>query len=176
MYQLLSLHGQSKDALAKTKAGSWEYDIVGPWFKCNMTDIMAAVGLMQLDRYKRLLARRHEILGRYDSVCDELGISHLVHHTEDMDSSNHLYLIRVPGIGEKERNEIITKLAEKGVPTNVHYKPLPLMTAYGRDCSEYPNAFDYYHNLITLPLHTRLSDDDVDFIIDNLKNVVQGYL
>ena len=176
MYQLLSLHGQSKDALAKTKAGSWEYDIVGPWYKCNMTDIMAAIGLMQLDRYKDLLNRRVEILNRYDAVCDELGIAHLVHHTDDMDSSNHLYLIRVPGIGEEERNNIITKLAERGVPTNVHYKPLPLMTAYGKDCSGYPNAFDYYHNLITLPLHTKLSDDDVDFIISNLKEVMQEYI
>ena len=176
MYQLLSLHGQSKDALAKTKAGSWEYDIVGPWYKCNMTDIMAAIGLRQLDRYKDLLNRRVAILNRYDAVCDELGIAHLVHHTDDMDSSNHLYLIRVQGIGEEERNNIITKLAERGVPTNVHYKPLPLMTAYGNDCSSYPNAFDYYHNLITLPLHTKLSDDDVDFIISNLKEVMQEYI
>ena len=176
MYQLLSLHGQSKDALAKTKAGSWEYDIVGPWYKCNMTDIMAAIGLRQLDRYKELLTRRDEIVNEYDVACDELGVSHLVHHTDDMDSSNHLYLIRVPGIGEEERNEIITKLAERGVPTNVHYKPLPLMTAYGNDCSAYPNAFDYYHNLITLPLHTKLSNDDVDFIITNLKEVVSEYM
>lgn len=176
MYQLLSLHGQSKDALAKTKAGSWEYDIVGPWYKCNMTDIMAAIGLRQLDRYKELLTRRVEIVNEYDVACDELGVSHLVHHTDDMDSSNHLYLIRVPGIGEEERNEIITKLAERGVPTNVHYKPLPLMTAYGNDCSAYPNAFDYYHNLITLPLHTKLSNDDVDFIITNLKEVVSEYM
>ena len=176
MYQLLSLHGQNKDALAKTKAGSWEYDIIGPWYKCNMTDIMAAIGLRQLDRYKDLLKRRAEILNKYDAVCDELGIEHLVHHTDAMDSSNHLYLIRVPGIGEEERNNIITKLAERGVPTNVHYKPLPLMTAYGKDCSNYPNAFDYYHNLITLPLHTKLSDDDVDFIVSNLKAVMQEYV
>lgn len=176
MYQLLSLHGQSKDALAKTKAGSWEYDIVGPWYKCNMTDIMAAIGLRQLDRYKELLARRVEIVNKYDDACDELGISHLVHHTSEMDSSNHLYLMRVPGIGEEARNEIITKLAERGVPTNVHYKPLPLMTAYGNDCSAYPNAYDYYHNLITLPLHTKLSNDDVDFIIANLKEVVINYI
>ena len=141
-----------------------------------MTDIMAAIGLRQLDRYKDLLNRRVEILNRYDAVCDELGIAHLVHHTDDMDSSNHLYLIRVQGIGEEERNNIITKLAERGVPTNVHYKPLPLMTAYGKDCSGYPNAFDYYHNLITLPLHTKLSDDDVDFIISNLKEVMQEYM
>ena len=176
MYQLLSLHGQSKDALAKTKAGSWEYDIIGPWYKCNMTDIMAAIGLRQLDRYKALLARRVEIINNYDVACDELGISHLIHHTSEMDSSNHLYLIRVPGIGEEARNEIITKLAERGVPTNVHYKPLPLMTAYGNDCSAYPNAYDYYHNLITLPLHTKLTDEDVDFIIANLKEVVKNYI
>ena len=176
MYQLLSLHGQSKDALAKTKAGSWEYDIVGPWYKCNMTDIMAAIGLRQLDRYKGLLARRTEIISKYDSVCDELGISHLIHKTNNMTSSNHLYLIRIPGIDETERNAIITQLAERGVPTNVHYKPLPMMTAYGRDCSGYPNAYDYYHNLITLPLHTKLSDEDVDFIISNLKEVVTKYI
>lgn len=176
MYQLLSLHGQSKDALAKTKAGSWEYDIVGPWYKCNMTDIMAAIGLKQLDRYRDLLARRVEIIDKYDAVCDGLGISHLVHHTEYMDSSNHLYLIRIPGIGETERNEIITKLAERGVPANVHYKPLPMMTAYGGDCSAYPNTYDYYHNLITLPLHTGLSDEDVGYITDNIEEVTKEYL
>ena len=176
MYQLLSLHGQSKDALAKTKAGSWEYDIVGPWYKCNMTDIMAAIGLRQLDRYSDLLRRRVEIIGKYDAMCDELGISHLIHHTGNMDSSNHLYLIRIPGIGEEERNELIVKLAEAGVPTNVHYKPLPMMTAYGRDCSAYPNAYDYYHNLITLPLHTNLSDDDVEFITDTFSKIAADYL
>ena len=176
MYQLLSLHGQSKDALAKTKAGSWEYDIAGPWYKCNMTDIMAAIGLRQLDRYQGLLARRAEILNKYDEMCDSLNIRHLVHHTDYMDSSNHLYPIRVPGIGEAERNEIITKLAELGVPTNVHYKPLPMMTAYGKDCSGYPNAYDYYHNLITLPLHTKLSDEDVAFIVENVSSVVSSYI
>ena len=176
MYQLLSLHGQSKDALAKTKAGSWEYDIIGPWYKCNMTDIMAAIGLRQLDRYPELLRRRIEIIKQYDGACDGLGISHLNHHTEDMDSSNHLYLIRIPGIGTDERNAIITELAECGVPTNVHYKPLPMMTAYGNDCSAYPNAFDYYHNLITLPLHTGLSDEDVGFITKRLKDVVSKYI
>ena len=169
MYQLLSLHGQSKDALAKTKAGAWEYDIVGPWYKCNMTDIMASIGLRQLDRYKGLLERRIEVINKYDVACDGLGISHLVHHTDEMNSSNHLYLIRVPGISEEERNAVITALAERGVPTNVHYKPLPMMSAYGGDCSAYPNAYDYYHNLITLPLHTKLSDEDVEFIIRNLR-------
>ncbi len=175
MYQLLSLHGQNKDALAKTKIGAWEYDIIGPWYKCNMTDIMAAIGLRQLDRYPGLLERRATIIKRYDAVCDELGISYLVHHTEYMDSSNHLYLIRVPGADENIRNEIITKMAERGVATNVHYKPLPMMTAYSVSSGgieKYPCAFDYYHNLITLPLHTCLSDEDVEYVVDTLKQVI----
>ena len=172
-YQLLSLHGQNKDALAKTKIGAWEYDIIGPWYKCNMTDIMAAIGLRQLDRYPGLLERRSSIMERYSSVCDELGISHLVHHTEHMDSSNHLYLIRVPGIGEEQRNRIIEGMAERGVATNVHYKPLPMMTAYGKDCSGYPNSYDYYRNLITLPLHTLLSDEDVEYVCETLRDVVR---
>lgn len=174
-YQLLSLHGQNKDALAKTKIGAWEYDIIGPWYKCNMTDIMAAIGLRQLDRYPEMLERRVQIMKRYDAVCDELGISHLVHHTDNMDSSNHLYLIRVPGADENIRNEIITKMAERGVATNVHYKPLPMMTAYSASSGGielYPCAFDYYHNLITLPLHTCLSDEDVEYVVDTLKTVI----
>jgi len=171
-YQLLSLHGQNKDALAKTQIGAWEYDIIGAWYKCNMTDIMAAIGLRQLDRYKGLLKRRTEIIKKYDAVCDELGITHLVHHTDTVDSSNHLYLTRIPGITEAQRNELIVKLAEAGVTTNVHYKPLPMMTAYGKDCSDYPNAYDYYHNLITLPLHTLLSDEDVEYVCDVLKAVM----
>ena len=173
MYQLLSLHGQNKDALAKTQIGTWEYDIIGPWYKCNMTDIMAAIGLRQLDRYSGLLKRREDIIKRYDAVCDELGISHLVHHTDYMDSSKHLYLIRIPGISIEKRNEIIIKMAEQGVATNVHFKPLPLMTAYGSDCSAYPNAFDYYHNLITLPLHTLLSDEDVEYVCEVLKGTLE---
>lgn len=173
MYQLLSLHGQNKDALAKTKIGAWEYDIIGPWYKCNMTDIMAAIGLRQLDRYLSLLSRRVEMMRRYDGVCDELGISHMVHHVEGMDSSNHLYLIRVPGATEEIRNTIIEKMAERGVATNVHYKPLPMMTAYGKDCSAYPNAYDYYKNLITLPLHTLLSDEDVEYVCEVLKETVK---
>ena len=173
MFQLLSLHGQNKDALTKTKIGAWEYDIIGPWYKCNMTDIMAAIGLRQLDRYLSLLERRAEMMKRYDAVCAELGISRMVHHTGDMDSSNHLYLIRVPGIGEVERNLIIEKMAERGVATNVHYKPLPMMAAYGKDCSAYPNSYDYYHNLITLPFHTLLSDEDVDYVCETLKEVVR---
>ncbi len=173
-YQLLSLHGQNKDALAKTQIGAWEYDIIGAWYKCNMTDIMAAIGLKQLDRYKDLLERRTEIIKSYDAVCDELGITHLVHHTDTVGSSNHLYLIRIPGITEAQRNELIVKLAEAGVTTNVHYKPLPMMTAYGKDCSDYPNAYDYYHNLITLPLHTLLSDEDVEYVCEMLKAVIRG--
>lgn len=173
MFQLLSLHGQSKDALAKTKIGAWEYDIIGPWYKCNMTDIMAAIGLRQLDRYLGLLERRAEMMKKYDAVCAELGISHMVHHTEYIDSSNHLYLIRVPGIGEAERNLIIEKMAECGVATNVHYKPLPMMTAYGKDCTSYPNSYDYYQNLITLPLHTLLRDEDVDIVCEMLRKVIR---
>ena len=175
MYQLLSLHGQSKDALAKTQVGAWEYDIVGPWYKANMTDITAAIGLRQLDRYKRLLDRRVEMIARYDEVCDRLGIKHLVHHTDTVDSANHLYLIRIPDITEEKRNELITKLAERGVSSNVHFKPLPLMTAYkqlGWDIKDFPNTYDYYHNLITLPLHTRLTDEDVDYILENLETVI----
>ena len=171
MFQLLSLHGQSKDALTK-KLGSWEYDIIGPWYKCNMTDVAASIGLRQLDRYKGLLERRAQIIAMYDETCDQIGISHLVHHLGNMDSSNHLYLIRVPGIDIGQRNEMIEKMAERGVATNVHFKPLPMMTAYGKDCSAYPNAYDYYHNLITLPLHTLLSDEDVAYVCEMLKEVV----
>ncbi len=171
-YQLLSLHGQNKDALAKTQIGAWEYDIIGALYKCNMTDIMAAIGLKQLDRYASLLERRVEIIKRYDACCDELGISHLVHHTYKMESSNHLYLIRVPGVSEEQRNELIIRLAEAGVTTNVHYKPLPMMTAYKEaDIKNYPNSYDYYRNLISLPLHTKLTDDDVEYIITVLKEV-----
>lgn len=175
MYQLLSLHGQNKDALAKTKLGAWEYDIIGPWYKCNMTDIMAAIGLRQLDRYNGLLERRVEIIKRYDEACEELGISHLIHHIDGMDSSNHLYVIRIPGIDVEQRNEIIEKMAECGVATNVHYKPLPMMTAYkgmSGGIDQYPNAYDYYHNLMTLPLHTLLSNADVDYVCENLKEVM----
>ena len=179
MFQLLSLHGQDKDALAKTKIGAWEYDIIGPWYKCNMTDIMASIGLRQLDRYLGLLERRVEIINKYNEVCDELGISYLLHHVDGMDSSNHLYLIRIPGITVEQRNAIIVKMAERGAATNVHYKPLPMMTAYKKmsgGIELYPNSYDYYHNLITLPLHTKLSDDDVDFIISNLREVMQEYI
>ncbi len=175
-YQLMSLHGQNKDAFAKTKLGAWEYDIIGPWYKCNMTDITAAIGLRQLDRYQGMLDHRLEIIKKYDACCEELGISHLTHHTDYMDSSNHLYLMRIPGIDVETRNLIIEKLAEQGVATNVHYKPLPMMTAYGKDCSNYPNAYNYYHNLITLPLHTLLSEEDVEYICIKLKDVISEVL
>ena len=175
-YQLLSLHGQSKDALAKTKLGAWEYDIVGPWYKCNMTDVMAAIGLKQLERYPSLLARRREIIEAYDAMCDELGLMHLKHYDLSSESSGHLYLVRVPGITSKQRNEIIEKMAERGIATNVHYKPLPMMTAYkelGFDINDYPNAYDLFANEITLPLHTKLSNDDVEYVIRNFKEIVK---
>lgn len=178
-YQLLSLHGQSKDALAKTKLGAWEYDIVAPYYKCNMTDIMAAIGLRQLDRYAGLLERRKQIIAKYDEMCDELGVMHLNHYGEHHNGSGHLYLTRVPGIGDEQRREIIIKMAEQGVATNVHYKPLPMMTAYkayGWDIKDFPNAYAYYENLITLPLHTLLSDDDVEYVVENFKNIVKEYL
>lgn len=183
-YQLYSLHGQSKDALAKTQIGAWEYDIVGPWYKCNMTDIMAAIGLRQLDRYPGILERRKEIIGKYDAMCDELGLQHLVHYTNEANSSGHLYLTRAfkkdgTPISDQERREIITKMAERGVATNVHYKPLPMMTAYkalGWDIKDFPNAYDYYCNLITLPLHTKLSDEDVEYVIETFKTVVKEYI
>lgn len=178
-YQLLSLHGQSKDALAKTKLGAWEYDIVGPWYKCNMTDIAAAIGLKQLERYPSLLARRKEIIGKYDAAFRPLGIQVLDHYTEEHISSGHLYLTRVPGITTTQRQEIIEKMAEHGIACNVHYKPLPMMTAYkayGWDIKDFPNAYDYYHNLITLPLHTKLSDKDVEYVIQNYCEIVKEYI
>lgn len=179
MFQLYSLHGQSKDALSKTKLGAWEYDIVGPWYKCNMTDIMAGIGLKQLERYPGLLARRKEIIEKYDAACDELGVKHLMHYTDNMTSSGHLYLTRIPGVTVEQRNEIITKMAEMGVVTNVHYKPLPMMTAYkrlGANIADYPNAYDYYHNLITLPLHTKLTDEDVQYVCECYKTCVKAVL
>jgi dTDP-4-amino-4,6-dideoxygalactose transaminase len=180
MFQLLSLHGQNKDALAKSKTGggSWEYDIIGPWYKCNMTDIMAAIGLKQLDRYPGLVARRLEIMNRFDEVCDELSIRRLVHHTDFMDSSNHLYLIRFDGIDTEQRNRLIDMFADRGVATNVHYKPLPMMSAYmelGWDICEFPNSYDYYRNLITLPLYSKLTDEDVDYICAAIKEVVAEF-
>lgn len=179
LYQLYSLHGQSKDALAKTKLGAWEYDIVGPWYKCNMTDIMAGIGLAQLRRYKGLLARRKEIINRYDDALRPLGIKTLDHYTKNHMSSGHLYITRVPGISEEDRNDIIIKMAEAGIATNVHYKPLALMSGYkklGFDIKNYPNAVKQYENEITLPLHTLLSDEDVEYVIENYINIIKEYV
>lgn len=170
-FMLYSLHGQSKDALAKTQKGAWEYDIVYPAYKCNMTDLMASIGLIQLDRYEGLLQRRKEIIEMYDQALLPLGIQSLQHYGNDFTSSGHLYLVRIPGIGEIVRNEIIVKMAEDGVATNVHYKPLPMFTAYknlGFDIKEYPNSYNQYVNEITLPLHTLLSDEDVQYVTSNL--------
>lgn len=177
-YQLYSLHGQSKDALAKTQLGAWEYDVIGPWYKCNMTDIMAAIGLKQLDRYPEMLKRRAEIVARYDEMCDALRVKHLIHSGKDFQSSNHLYLTRIPDIDDQTRRKIIIELAERGISTNVHYKPLPMMTAYkamGWDIKDFPNAYAYYENLITLPLHTKLSDEDVEYVIQMFTAVIKKY-
>lgn len=177
--QLYSLHGQSKDALAKTQLGAWEYDIVGLWYKCNMTDIMAAIGLAQLSRYKGILERRKEIIGRYDAAFKKLGVQVLPHYTDEHQSSGHLYITRVPGIGLEERQEIIVKMAEAGIATNVHYKPLPMMTAYknlGFDIKDYPNAYKQFENEITLPLHTKLTDVEVEYVIEKYCEIVEEYV
>lgn len=174
--QLFSLHGQSKDALAKTQLGAWEYDIVGPWFKCNMTDIMAALGLVQMKRYPALLARRREIIERFDAAFKPLGVEVLNHYSDDHISSGHLYITRVPGITTEQRQEIIVKMAERGIATNVHYKPLPMMTAYknmGFDIQDFPNAYARFANEITLPLHTRLTDEEVAYIIEQYTDIVR---
>lgn len=178
-YMLYSLHGQSKDALAKTKAGAWEYDIVGPWYKCNMTDITAAIGIKQLERYPSLMERRKEIIGIYDETCDSLGVNHLDHYGENHSGSGHLYITRIPGITEEARNEIITEMAERGIACNVHYKPLPMMTAYknlGFDIGNFPNAYNFFKNEITLPLHTKLTDGDVECVCENFAEVVKKYI
>ncbi len=173
--QLYSLHGQSKDALAKTQLGAWEYDIVGPWYKCNMTDIMAALGLVQMKRYPALLARRREIIRRYDAAFRPLGVEVLSHYTDDYCSSGHLYLTRIPGATLEERQAIIVRMAERGIATNVHYKPLPMMTAYkalGFDIRNFPNAYAHFVNEITLPLHTRLTDEEIDYIITQYTDIL----
>lgn len=177
--QLLSLHGQSKDALAKTKLGAWEYDILGPWYKCNMTDIMAGIGLAQMKRYPELLKKRKEIIERYDAAFQPLGIQTLPHYTDGYRSSGHLYLTRIPGITLEQRQEIITQMAEAGVACNVHYKPLPMMTAYknmGFDIENYPNAYKQFENEITLPLHTKLTDEDVEYVIEQYSRIAKRYL
>ncbi|MEQ6931595.1 DegT/DnrJ/EryC1/StrS family aminotransferase [Clostridium perfringens] len=177
--QLYSLHGQSKDAFAKAQLGAWEYDIKGPWYKCNMTDVMAAIGLGQLSRYQEILKRRRAIIERYDEALKPLGIEVLPHYIGQKISSGHLYITRVPGITLEQRNEIIIKMAERGVSCNVHYKPLPMMTAYrnlGFDIKDYPNAYEHFVNEVTLPLHTCLSDEDVKYVIENYKKVLKEYL
>lgn len=177
--QLFSLHGQSKDALAKTQLGAWEYDIKGPWYKCNMTDILAGVGLAQLSRYEGMLARRKEIIEKYDNAFKPLGVKTLNHYTDEYQSSGHLYLTRIPNITLEQRQEIIVKMAEVGIACNVHYKPLPMMTAYinlGFDIKDYPNSYEQFANEITLPLHTCLTDEDVDYIIENYTRIVKEYV
>lgn len=177
-YMLYSLHGQSKDALVKIQKDTWEYDIIYPGYKYNMTDILAGIGLIQLRRYGRLKERRKEIITMYDAALRHLGIKVIQHYGDDFSSSGHLYLVRIPGIDEAERNEIITRMSEAGIATNVHYKPLPMFTAYknlGFDIQDYPNAFDMYRNEITLPLHTLLSDDDVAYVTDNFIEVIDKF-
>lgn len=174
--QLLSLHGQSKDALAKTQLGAWEYDIVGPWYKCNMTDVAAAMGLAQMQRYDALLSRRKDIIQRYDAAFKPLGVQVLEHYTEDYQSSGHLYITRIPGITSDQRNEIIIRMAEQGIACNVHYKPLPMMTAYknlGFDVADYPNAYRYFENEITLPLHTKLTNKEVQYVMDAYSGILK---
>ena len=178
-YQLLSLHGQSKDAFAKTQLGAWEYDIIGPWYKCNMTDVAAGIGLAQMKRYKGLLARRQEIIRKYDNAFIPVGIEVLKHYTNEYTSSGHLYITRIPDITQDMRNEIIIKMAETGVACNVHYKPLPMLTAYkqlGFDIKDYPNAYRRFENEITLPLHTRLTDEEIDYVINQYIRIVREYI
>ena len=178
-FQLLSLHGQSKDAFQKSRADMWEYDVIGTWYKCNMTDVTAAIGLAQFKRYPDMLARRREIIEKYDAALKPLGIKVLEHYTDAYASSGHLYITRLPGVSDEGRREIIARMAEAGISCNVHYKPLPMHTAYrnfGFDIKDYPNAYDYYSNEITLPLYTKLTDEDVDYIIENYTCIVKEYI
>ncbi|MDO4172328.1 MAG: DegT/DnrJ/EryC1/StrS family aminotransferase [Prevotellaceae bacterium] len=175
-FMLVSLHGQSKDALAKTQLGAWEYDIVAPLYKYNMTDIMAAIGLAQYDRYPALLARRRQIIERYDKALEPYHVQLMKHYGPDFSSSGHLYIVRLLDKDSEYRNKIITKMAERGIVCNVHYKPLPLLTAYktlGFDIKDFPNAYDMYHNAITLPLHTRLTDEDIEYILSNFTELIR---
>lgn len=177
--QLYSLHGQNKDALAKTKLGAWEYDIKGPWYKCNMTDVHAGIGLAQLSRYEEILKRRKKIISKYDNAFRPLGVKTLNHYTEEYQSSGHLYITRVPNITLEQRQEIIVKMAEVGIACNVHYKPLPMMTAYinlGFDIKDYPNAYAQFENEITLPLHTCLKDEEIEYVIENYVRIVKEYV
>lgn len=175
--QLFSLHGQNKDALAKTKLGAWEYDIIGPWYKCNMTDIMAALGLVQFDRYPQLLNRRYEIVSKYNEALMGLNVAVLNHKGGDHCGSHHLYMVRLLGKTREETNKVIAQMAERGIATNVHYKPLPMMTAYrslGFDIDNYPNAYHLYENEITLPLHTKLTDEDVEYVMTNFVDIIKN--
>ena len=177
--QLLSLHGQSKDALAKTRLGAWEYDIIGTWYKCNMTDVVAAIGLKQFERYPGMLKRRREIIARYDNALKPLGVKVLPHYTSEHDSSGHLYITEIPGITYEQRGEIITKMGEHEIACNVHFKPLPLHTAYkelGFDIKDYPNAYAHFAHEITLPLHTCLTDEQVGYVIENFTEILREYL
>ena len=183
--QLFSLHGQNKDALAKTKLGAWEYDIIGPWYKCNMTDIMAALGLVQMERYPSILNRRYEIVKRYNAAIDDLNdnlnanhkVAYLNHMSEDHCSSHHLYIVRLLGKTREDANKVIEQMAERGIACNVHYKPLPMMTAYkalGFDIKDYPNAYHLFENEVTLPLHTKLTDEDEEYVISNFVDIVKN--
>ena len=175
--QLLSLHGQNKDALAKTQLGAWEYDVIGPWYKCNMTDIMAGIGLAQLERYQGMLERRRHIIGVYDNALKDLPVAVLNHYGQDFAGSGHLYITRLLGRTDQERRDVIVKMAERGIACNVHYKPLPMMTAYkalGFDIKDYPNAYHLFVNEVTLPLHTCLTDDDVDYVISNFVEIIRN--
>ena len=174
--QLYSLHGQNKDALAKTQLGAWEYDVIGPWYKCNMTDIMAGIGLAQLSRYQGMLERRKHIISVYNEALKDLPVAVLNHYGEDFTGSCHLYITRLLGRSDAERREVIVKMAERGIACNVHYKPLPMMTAYkalGFDVKDFPNAYHLFENEITLPLHTRLSDEDVEYVISNFVEIIK---
>ena len=175
--QLYSLHGQNRDALAKTQAGAWEYDILGPWYKCNMTDVAAALGLAQLRRYPQLLARRKEIISRYDDALKSLGVTVLNHFGADHQSSGHLYLVRLPGKSREETNAVMAAMAEWGIATNVHYKPLPMMTAYkalGFYIKDYPNACHLFENELSLPLHTRLTDEEVAYVTYHFTEIMKN--
>ena len=175
--QLLSLHGQNKDALAKTQLGAWEYDVIGPWYKCNMTDIMAGIGLAQLERYQGMLERRRHIIGVYDNALKDLPVAVLNHYGEDFAGSGHLYITRLLGRTDQERRDVIVKMAERGIACNVHYKPLPMMTAYkalGFDIKDFPNAYNLFVNEVTLPLHTRLTDEDVEYVISNYVDIIKN--
>lgn len=175
--QLFSLHGQNKDALAKTKLGAWEYDIIGPWYKCNMTDVMAAMGLVQFERYSDMLKRRREMAERMDAAFADLNVATLKHYGADWAGSGHLYMVRLLGRTREETNTVIEKMAERGIATNVHYKPLPMMTAYkalGFDINNFPNAYHLFENEITLPLNTRMTDEDLDYVIDNFIEIVKS--